>query len=82
MFFNQYPYINMNDLNLDFILTKIKLIESQLKNFIVNNTIKYANPIYWNISKQYESNTVVIDSSTGIAYLSVAPVPSGATVMP
>lgn len=80
MFWNQYPYMNLNDLNLDYILAKIKLIESQLKNFIVNNTIKYANPIAWDITKQYGSNTVTIDISTGIAYLSVDPVPSGIAI--
>lgn len=40
------------------------------------NIIKYANPILWDITSQYERNTVVVDSN-GNAYLSVQPVPVG-----
>ena len=52
-------------------------MSEQLENFVALNTIKYANPIQWNITRQYETNTVVIDPLTGTAYLSVKPVPSG-----
>lgn len=77
MFWNQYPYINLNDLNLDYLLNKLKELELRLVDFIKINTIKYADPIQWNITTQYEANTVVIDGNTGTAYLSVQPVPSG-----
>lgn len=77
MFWNQYPYINLNDLNLDYLLNKLKALEVQLVDFIKINTIKYADPIQWNITTQYEANTVVIDGNTGTAYLSTQPVPSG-----
>ena len=75
--FNEYPYRNLTDVNLDFILKHIKYLETNLQDFVKLNTIKYANPIIWNITKQYETNTVVIDGNTGTAYLSVQPVPSG-----
>lgn len=39
--------------------------------------IKYADPIQWNITKQYSENTVVVDPETGTAYISRQPVPSG-----
>ena len=77
MFFNQYPYLNLNDFNLDYILKTLKSLSEQLENFISHNTIKYANPIQWNITKQYEANTVVVDGNDGTAYLSTQPVPSG-----
>ena len=77
MWFNQYPYINVNDLNLDYLLRAIRELRYQLENFVNINTIKYANPIQWNITRQYEANTVVIDANDGTAYLSVKPVPSG-----
>ena len=76
-FFNQYPYININDLNLDFILNAIKEMKYEVTNFVSINAIKYADPIQWNITSQYEKNTIVIDPQTGTAYISVAPVPSG-----
>ena len=76
-FFNLYPYKNIEDFNLDYILRTLKTLSETLNDFIKINTIKYANPIQWNITTQYEANTVVMDANSGIAYLSVAPVPSG-----
>ncbi len=80
MFFNQYPYLNLNDFNLDYILKTLHVLSERLENFIALNTIKYANPIQWNITKQYEANTVVIDANVGTAYLSVNPVPTGVAI--
>lgn len=78
--FSIYPYLNVNDLNLDYLLNTLTSLKSQLENFIALNTIKYANPIQWNVTSQYEANTVVIDANDGTAYLSVAPVPSGVAI--
>ena len=75
--FNEYPYININDLNLDFILKAIREMRYEVTNFVSINAIKYADPIQWNITSQYEKNTIVIDPVTGTAYISVAPVPAG-----
>lgn len=77
MMFNQYPYLNVNDLNLDYILSQIKTMMNEVTNFVSINAIKYADPIQWDITRQYEKNTVVIDPVTGTAYISVAPVPAG-----
>ena len=77
MFFNQYPYLNVNDLNLDYLLKAIGEMKYEVENFVSINAIKYANPIQWDITRQYEKNTIVIDPLTGTAYISVAPVPSG-----
>lgn len=77
---NIYPYLDITDLNLDMILKSIKTLAEKLNNFVALNTIKYANPIQWNITTQYEMNTVVIDPVSGTAYLSVAPVPSGVSL--
>ena len=72
-----YPYINLTDLNLDYILKSIKEMNVKLDNFINVNTIKYADPIQWNITTQYQANTVVVDPNNGNAYISVQPVPAG-----
>ena len=77
MWFNQYPYINVNDLNLDFLLKAIRDIKYEVENFVNINAVKYANPIQWSITRQYEKNTIVIDPVSGVAYISVAPVPAG-----
>ena len=73
------PYTNFHDLNLDWIMDELNEFNTKLTNFVSLASIKYANPIQWNITSQYEANTVVVDSN-GNAYLSVQPVPSGVSL--
>ena len=73
------PYTNFHDLNLDWIMDELNEFNTKLTNFVSLSTIKYANPIQWDITSQYEANTVVVDSN-GNAYLSVQPVPSGVSL--
>ena len=80
MLFPTYPYINVNDLNLDYILKQIRVLTEEITNFVSLNAIKYADPIQWDITSQYEKNTVVIDGNTGTAYISVQPVPKGVSL--
>ena len=79
-FFNEFPHTRTYDNDLGWIIKTIKALEENLQNFIKLNTVKYADPIQWDISKQYESNTVVIDDLTGVAYISTQPVPSGVNI--
>ena len=73
------PYTNFHDLNLDWIIEVLNEFNTKLTNFVSLATIKYADPIQWDITHQYEANTVVVDSN-GNAYLSVQPVPSGVSL--
>ena len=73
------PYTNFHDLNLDWIIEVLNEFNTKLTNFVSLATIKYADPIQWDITSQYEANTVVVDSH-GNAYLSVQPVPSGVSL--
>ena len=73
------PYTNFHDLNLDWIIEVLYEFNTKLTNFVSLATIKYADPIQWDITSQYEANTVVVDSN-GNAYLSVRPVPSGVSL--
>lgn len=75
--FDQFPYTNFHELNLDWILGKLKELDATMVNFINLNTIKYADPIEWDITRQYEANTVVVDNRTGNAYISTHEVPDG-----
>ena len=77
--FENFPYANFHELNLDWILHELKELETEITNFVAINSVKYANPIIWNITSQYETNTVVLDNS-GNAYLSVQPVPAGVSL--
>ena len=77
--FEHFPYTNFHELNLDWIIHELKELETEIANFVAINSVKYANPITWNITSQYETNTVVLDSN-GNAYLSVQPVPAGVSL--
>lgn len=78
--FDHFPYTNFHELNLDWILKLIRVMDQKIDEFIIINSIKYANPFQWNITHQYEKNTLTIDPETGIVYLSVQPVPSGVSI--
>lgn len=76
---HKVPYTNFHDLNLDWIIEVLNEFNTKLTNFVSLATIKYADPLQWDITNQYEANTVVVDSH-GNAYLSVQPVPSGVSL--
>lgn len=76
---NIWPYTNFHEMNLDWILQAIKDMNEKLRTFINVNTIKYADPLKWDITRQYEANTVVVDEA-GTAYLSVKAVPSDISI--
>ena len=75
--FDHFPYTNFHELNLDWIMEELLTLENTIEQFVSINALKYADPIQWNITSQYEKNTIVIDPLTGTAYISVQPVPSG-----
>ena len=75
--FEQFPYTNFHDLNLDWILHAIQSMDKKLDEFVASNVLSYAEPIQWDIETQYAKNTVVVDPKTGTAYMSINPVPVG-----
>lgn len=77
---NIFPYSNFHELNLDWIIDELKKTNENLVEFVKLNTIKYADPLQWDITDSYETNTVVIDEKTGYAYLSSQPVPPGVDI--
>ncbi|MBR5004709.1 MAG: hypothetical protein IKY14_04550, partial [Erysipelotrichaceae bacterium] len=80
LFTHKYPYTDFHELNLDWIISKVIQMDTKLTNFVSLNTIKYADPIGWDITTQYGTNTVVMDQATGIAYISSQPVPAGVSI--
>lgn len=74
-FYDKFPYTNFQEINLDRIIKELMEVKNGLDFVIENASLKYADPIQWNITHQYAANTVVIDPETGIAYISTQPVP-------
>ena len=78
--FNNYPYTDFHELNADWLIKTIIELTKKLNEFVALNTVKYADPMEWDITKQYEMNTVVMDPETLTAYISTKPVPSGVDI--
>ena len=79
-FYDKFPYTNFQELNLDSLIRRINEITDELSKFIELNTIKYADPIAWDINRSYEANTVVVDNYNGTAYLSTKAVSAGTSI--
>ena len=76
-FLNHYPRTDFHELNQDWMISMLFDMINQVENFVEMNSVKYADPIQWSITSQYEKNTIVVDPITGTAYLSNKPVPIG-----
>ena len=67
----------MYQYNLGWLIKELMSFKQDLATAIDLKTIKYADPIQWDITTQYPANTVVVDPKSGTAYMSKAPVPAG-----
>ena len=74
MSFFEFPYTRTYSSDLGWLIRQVKWLTDEIEN----KTIKYADPIAWDITQQYEKNTVVLDGN--IAYLSKEAVPSGVAI--
>lgn len=72
IFEHDYPYSNLHEINLDWVIKTILNLRREMQYFVHKQTIKIANPITWDIETQYEDNTIVYYE--GKAYLSLKPV--------
>lgn len=79
MFDTRWPYTDFHNLNLDWIIDTLKKQDAAIADFISLNSITYANPLQWDITRQYPKNQVVLDTN-GDGYLSVQPVPVGVEI--
>lgn len=72
MIFSEYPYTNFHELNLDWIIRKIKELTGTVDDFVAYNKITFAGT--WDPSVAYAAWSVVEDNS-GNGYVSQIPVP-------
>ena len=63
--------------DIGWLIDKIQEVSNELDQAIDLRTIHYADPINWDITTQYQANTVVVDNKTGVAYISSQNVPAG-----
>ena len=72
-FFNNFPYTNFHQLNLDWIMKEMENLKKYVENYTAVNKISYAG--VWDITKQYPQWALVTDGET--SWLSLKPVPVG-----
>ena len=73
LFNHEYPYLDEHELNLDWLIAKMKELIKDFDEFKVVNNITFSGT--WNITKQYPAWTIVSDNNIG--YVSLQPVPVG-----
>ena len=73
MFFEKYPFSDFHELNLDWLIAKMKELNIRMNEFEVVNSISFSGA--WDITKQYPAWTIVDDG--GMGYVSIQPVPAG-----
>ena len=74
--FDHFPYTNVHELNLDWVLSMMKALEAEWDQFTAGNSLTFADPMLHDISKTYAKNTIILDSN-GNAYVSLQAVPVG-----
>ena len=72
-FFENFPYTNFHDMNLDWVLKEIENLKKYIENYTAVNRVAYAG--IWDITKQYPQWALV--TSEDSTYLSSKPVPVG-----
>lgn len=75
MSFDKYPYSNFHEMNDDWIIKTLKEFDAKLDEFVVMNSLTYADPILYAVETTYPANTVVIYNDT--AYVSKKTAPAG-----
>jgi len=73
LFNHAYPYLDEHELNLDWLIAKMKELIKDFDEFKVVNNITFSGQ--WDITKQYPAWTIVSDNNIG--YVSIQPVPVG-----
>ena len=74
--FDHFPYTNVHELNLDWVLSMMKALEAKWDAFTAGNSLTFADPMLHDVTKTYAKNTIVLDGN-GNAYVSLQAVPVG-----
>lgn len=75
--FENFPYTNLHNLNLDWIVKVLKEINEKFDEAIAAK-VKFADPLQWDITRQYPAFTIVEDHEK--FYLSSQAVPAGVDI--
>lgn len=80
MAYFEFPHTRNYDGDLGFIIKKIIELTDRYNDFFEYNQITFADPLAWDITKQYPPYQIVFDYDQGYSYISKRPVPAGVTI--
>lgn len=80
MSYFEFPHTRNYDGDLGFVIKKIIELTEKYNDFFAYNSIKFADPLQWDITKQYEAYTIVFDYASEYSYISKRPVPVGINI--
>lgn len=80
MSYFEFPHTRNYDGDLGFVIKKIIELTEKYNDFFAYNSIKFADPLQWDITKQYEAYTIVFDYDSGYSYISKKPIPVGVNI--
>lgn len=64
MFKNEYPYTNIHEINLDWIIKNVEEIRALVDKYIINyEQITFADPISWEYAVAYPMHTIVLEGA-------------------
>lgn len=76
----EFPHTREYDGDLGYIIKKLMELTDKYNTFFQYNSIKFADPIEWDISTQYPPFMIVFDTTSESSYISKQPVPAGITL--
>ena len=77
MAYFEFPHTRSYEGDLGYIIKCIEDLNKKYNEYLKYNSIKFANPIEWDITLQYDEYTIVSDSLNNSSYMSLKPVPAG-----
>lgn len=81
MAYFEFPHTRNYEGDLGFIIKKLIELTEKYNTFFAYNSIKFADPITWNITTQYPAYMIVFDTNNQGAYISKQPVPVGIDII-
>lgn len=75
MGYYDFPHTRNYDTDLGYLIKQYLTLREKVETLIATQTINYADPLQWDITKQYAKNYIVVNGYN--AYLSKQPVPAG-----
>lgn len=80
MSYFEFPHTRSYDGDLGYIIKKLDELNARYDNFFDYNSIKFHDPIYWDITSQYPAFNIVYNTGDSSLYIAKKEVPAGINI--